>query len=127
MWEMIELYSPENETELALIKSILDGEGIEYHVRNDHFGSMKIGPRIELFNAKTILVCKEHHDRAKEVISDFLNTTALKTKEKQPSYSFLDKVRMIFEVILFNWVMPGRRRSRKIEDWVVFSTQAVGI
>ena len=115
---MIELYSPENETELVLIKSILDGEGIEYHVRNDHFGSMEIGPRIELFNAKTILVREGHHDRAKEVISDFLNTTALKTKEKPPNYSLSDKIRMIFEVILFNWVMPGRRRRRRIEDWV---------
>ena len=102
---------------MVLIKSILDGEDIEYHVRNDHFGSMKIGPRIELFNAKTILVSEGHHDRAKELISDFLNTTAPKTKEKQPSYSLLDKVRMISEVILFNWVMPGRRRRRRIEEW----------
>lgn len=113
---MIELYSPSNETELALLKGILDGEGIHYFVRNDHFGSMQVGPRIELFNAKTILVEPEDHDRAKELISDFLNSAEEVDAEDQPRYTLFDKIRMVLEVILFAWIMPGRRRRRKIED-----------
>lgn len=45
---MKKLYSPNNDSELALIKSILDGEGIPYFVHNDHFGTLKVGPKIEL-------------------------------------------------------------------------------
>jgi Putative prokaryotic signal transducing protein len=58
---MKKLYSPNNDSELVLIKSILDGEGIQYFVHNDHFGTLKVGPRIELFNAKTITCEKIRH------------------------------------------------------------------
>ena len=110
---MIALYSPRNETDLALIKGILDGEGIHYFVRNDHFGSMKVGPKIDLFNAKTILVDAEHYDCAMKLISDFLAAAVEEDAEDQPAYSLWDKARMIFEVALFNWIMPGRRRRRR--------------
>lgn len=113
---MIELYSPSNETELALLKGILDSERIHYFVRNDHFGSMKVGSKIELFNAKTILVDTEHYDRAKELIFDFIATAEEEEAEDQPTHSLWDKVRMAMEVILFMWIMPGRSRRRKIED-----------
>jgi len=112
---MIELYSPRNEPELAIIKSILDGEDIDYFVRNDHFGSMEVGPRIELFNAKAILVKEEHYDRARELLSDFLNITEEEAGPAQ-KYSLFDKVRMVFEMLLFGWIMPGRRSRRKAEE-----------
>ena len=55
---MHKLYSPDNDAELALIKSLLDAEGIHYFVHNDHFGTLRVGPRIELLNTKTIMVAK---------------------------------------------------------------------
>ena len=113
---MIELYSPSNETELALLKGILDGEGIHYFVRNDHFGSMEVGPGIKLFNEKTILVDGEDYDRAKELVSDYISTVEEEGPEDQPAHSLWDKVRMALEVILFGWIMPGRRPRRKIDD-----------
>lgn len=109
---MNKLYSPRNESELALIKSILDGENLHYFVRNDHFGSMRVGPRIELFNIKTIFVSEDHYDQARELIYDFID----KTEELNPalkSYSFFDKIRMIFEVFVCHWIMPGSRRNIK--------------
>jgi hypothetical protein len=112
---MIKLYSPRNEPELAIIKSILDGEGVDYFVRNDHFGSMEVGPRIRLFNAKDILVAEEHYDRARELISDFLNVTE-EERGSEPEYSLCDKVRMVFEILLFGWIMPGRRNRRKADE-----------
>jgi hypothetical protein len=54
--KMINLYSPNNEMELAMIKSILDAEDINYFVRNDNFGSMEVGPQIPLLNKKMILL-----------------------------------------------------------------------
>jgi hypothetical protein len=41
---MKKVFSPENDAESAPIKSLLDGEGIEYFVHNDHFGALKIRP-----------------------------------------------------------------------------------
>ncbi len=50
---MIKLYSPLSEVDLALIRGILEGDNISFYVHNDHFGSLRIGPAIKLYNAKT--------------------------------------------------------------------------
>ena len=63
---MINLYSPKNELELLFIKSLFEGEKIPYYVQNDHFGSLEIGPRIPLFNAKMIMVHEEDMENAFE-------------------------------------------------------------
>ena len=107
---MIELYSPRNEVELALIRSILDPERINYFVRNDNFGSMEVGPRIELFNKKMILIQDEQYERAKELLADYLSRTEDKTEVSEVRYSLLDKIRMAIEVLLFGWLMPGRKK-----------------
>jgi hypothetical protein len=72
---MIELCSPSNDLELGLIKGILDAEGIEYFVQNESFGSMFGGPLVDMYNKRTILVEEEQHERAKELLRDFLDTT----------------------------------------------------
>ena len=41
---MKKIYSPQNEVELAVIKSLLNGENIPYYVHNERFGSMEVGP-----------------------------------------------------------------------------------
>jgi hypothetical protein len=53
---MKKLYKPENEMELCLIKSIFESEGIRYFVLNDYFGSLYIGPQIDLYNARIFMV-----------------------------------------------------------------------
>jgi hypothetical protein len=109
---MIELYSPRNEVELALIRSILDSERINHFVRNDNFGSMEVGPRIELFNKKMILIQDEQYERAKELLADYLSRTEDKTEVSEVRYSLLDKIRMAIEVLLFGWLMPGRKKRK---------------
>lgn len=110
---MIKLYSPENEIELALIRSILDAEDIGYYVKNDHFGSLKVGPKIELFNAKTILVSREDHQRAKYIMSDFIQLGRKQLPSEAAGYDWRDKIRMLLEIVLFAWIMPGRYWRRK--------------
>jgi len=109
---MIKLYSPQNEVELALLKSILDSEGIRYFVRNDNFGSLEVGPRIGLFNAKMIEVQDDQYERAKELLADYLDKTEKKTEDPENKYSLFDKIRMVFEVLLFGWIMPGRKKTK---------------
>jgi hypothetical protein len=108
-----DLYSPNNEVELALIKSILDAEGINYFVKNDLFGSMEVGPRIELLNKKMIMVQSDQYERALELIKDYLSRTQKEAEEEK--YSLFDKIRMIVEFLLFRWMIPGKKKKRNNE------------
>ncbi len=114
---MIKVYTPYDEMELAMIRSILDGESIPYFVHNDRFGSMKVGPHIPLLNAKTIMVQEGYEDRARELIDDFLKTTQRDGQQTETRYSLWDRMRLLFEFLLFGWIMPGRRwRKRNRSD-----------
>ena len=115
---MIRLYSPENESELALIKSLFELEHINYYVLNDHFGTMKVGPKIDLLNAKTIYVSEEDLDFAKNILLDFLENTKNGNKPFKSQYSIPDRIRMVIETLVFGWFIPGNRwnRNRKEEN-----------
>lgn len=108
----VPLYSPVNESESALLKSILDSADIRYFVKNDNFGSLEVGPYIGLFNAKMIEVQEDQYESARDLLADYFektNKTAGKAIEK---YSLFDKIRMFIEVFVFGWLMPGRIRAR---------------
>ena len=110
---MKNLYSPQSEAELAVIRSILEGEKIHFFVHNEHFGTMRTGPPIELFNAKTIMVSEEDFERACEIISDFQSN--VKPEVSKSEYSFKDKIRMVIETLLFSWFIPGKKWRKKSE------------
>jgi hypothetical protein len=107
------LCAPENEAELAVIRGLLEGEKINFFVHNDYFGSLEIGPNIHLYNRKTIMVSEDHYDRAIEIISSFVASTKGGKTHLRPRHSLIDKIRMIFEVVFFNWVMPGRKWEKR--------------
>jgi len=111
---MIKLYSPESEVELAMLKGIFETASIPIFVHNDNFGSMKTGIQIELFNKKTIMVSEQHFEKARIIIENFIGNSEKSKPEQEASakYSFWDKVRMVFEALVFGWVMPGQRRQK---------------
>jgi len=112
----VNLYSPGNDAELALLKSILDSEDINYFVKNDNFGSLEIGPRIGLFNSKMIEVRDDQYEQANELLTDFFEKTKKGPEEIFEEYSLFDKIRMLVEVLFFGWLMPGRRKSKKFDE-----------
>ena len=114
---MKKLYSPENDAELVIIRSILDGEGIQYFVHNDHFGTLQVGPPIDLFNLKTIMVSEDQYERAREIVDDFLTKTKDMSIPPPSNYSLIDKIRMVFETLIFSWFIPGNKwKRRKMKD-----------
>ncbi len=113
---MIKIYSPNDEVELSMIRGLLDSEGIHYFIHNDHFGSMEVGPQIELFNKKAIMVAPEEAERAKKIISEFLGSELSVEDEVASHYSLGQKLRMIFEAIFFWWFIPGKKRSKGRDD-----------
>jgi hypothetical protein len=50
---IVKLIEVDDEGKLALIKSLLDGNGIRYFVQNEHFGSLYPGLA---FNARVVMV-----------------------------------------------------------------------
>lgn len=108
---LIALYSPNDELELSMIRGLLDAYEIRYFVLNDYFGSMRVGPQIDLVNKKTIMVAPEDHDRSKEVISNFLENST-DDEEVEMRYTTGQKLRMIIEALLFTWFIPGRKRGK---------------
>lgn len=113
---MIKLFSPENEVQLALAKSLLEAEGIPFFVHNDHFGSLYVGIQIEYLNRKTIMVDEVYEARAKEVIVDFLGQDSAEPAPEKETYSAWDKLRMVLEGLFFGWVVPGKRRRTKKKE-----------
>ncbi len=112
---MIELYSPKDPSELSIIKSVLNAEGINYYVRNDNFGSLWVGPIIDLYNKKMIVVQDDQHELAEELLKDFLDKTNDPEETPAAKYSAFDKIRMALEALLFSWMIPGKRKNKKIE------------
>jgi hypothetical protein len=109
---MIKIYSPNDELELSMIRGVLDTEGIHFFIHNDHFGSMRVGPQIDLFNKKAIMVATEDAGRAREIISDLLERHLPEEKE-QTQYSIGQKLRMVCETIIFGWFIPGKKRRKE--------------
>jgi hypothetical protein len=113
---MIKLYAPKSDVELVLIQSVLGSENIPYFIFNDHFGSLKPGPVIWLYNFKTIMVDEKDLERAAELITDYLQHVELPAIKSESEYSFFDKVRMVIEFLLFGWFIPGKMKRKNQLD-----------
>lgn len=109
---LVELYSPDTEIEVLLVKSILTEAGIDFFIQNDTFGSLTVGPRIALYNKKTVFVAADQKDEARSLIRDLHDKTEV---AEPPAYTLGDKLRMVAEFFLFGWIMPGRRRRPEPE------------
>lgn len=111
---MKKLYKPENEVELSMIKSIFESEDVQYFVHNDHFGSMKIGPQIDMLNTKMVMVPEEQYTKAKELLTDYLgNIREEETESFRSQYSLMDKIRMLIEAVIFGWFIPGKTKKKR--------------
>ena len=114
---MHKIYSPETEFDLTFIKSLLEAEGVEYFVQNDHFGSLEIGPVINLYNSKNIFVSEKDIDKSKEIIENYLQTQQEDHSDEKTKYnifhSFKRSARLVIEFLIFGWCVPGTQRNKK--------------
>ena len=108
-----ELFSPRSEPELLLLRSILDDAGIYYFVKNDLFGSLAVGPQIDHYNRKTVYVRPEELEEAQALLGEFLEKTGLGEPARAEDLRLIDVLRMVFELLVFGWFMPGRHRRRR--------------
>ena len=113
MDDLVRAYTPRNEVELAMLKGLLAQEGISFYVQNENFGALKAGPQIPLFNARTIMIPKEQYLEAKEIINGFMSSAYEEDRKDTYQYTFKEKLRMLLEIVLFGWVVPGKRKWPK--------------
>ena len=123
---MIELYSPDTESELLILRSVLDDAGIPHFVHNDTFGSMVAGPRIAHYNRKRILVPETDYEDALDLVSEYLLKTEEEPQLNSQGLTLADKLRMVLELLLFGWFMPGKRfqATPKLELVKGFQTES---
>jgi len=63
------------------------------------------------------MVSEDQYEKAKEIIDDFLTKTKDISIPPASNYSLIDKIRMIFETLIFSWFIPGNKwKRRKIGD-----------
>jgi hypothetical protein len=81
---------------------------------------MVAGLQIPLLNTKSIMVPQSAIEDARAVIEDYVaaGQTAdddLAPARRRRSWSLGDRLRMVLELLLFGWCMPGARWPRREE------------
>jgi hypothetical protein len=66
---MVKLREFHDEGELAVIKSLLEGNDIRYFIQNEHFGSLYPGTAFS-FNARVLMVEESDVARAQTLLSE---------------------------------------------------------
>jgi hypothetical protein len=65
---LVKLIEPQDEGKLALIRSLLDANGIPFFVHNEHFGSLYPGLSLP-FNRRVVMVDDTDLNRAAVLVS----------------------------------------------------------
>lgn len=99
---MVQLYSPRNEPDLLILRSLFDDAGLRYYVRNDTFGSLYMGPHVEAYNRKILCVSETDLDEATALLGEFLERTGREAAEPPPHRGPLD--RLLHR--LLGWLAP---------------------
>ena len=96
---MKKLYVPSDESELAVIRSLLDSADIPYYIRNEYFGSLYIGPSMGSFNSKPIFVHEDYYFEAKQVLSELIKEENFAPQDDNEAPTFLDGIYKFFKSI----------------------------
>ena len=103
---LVPIASPQSESELSVMLCTLEACGVPTFVQGRGFGSLYPGPQIAAYNARRIMVPAGYEAQAEEALKVF----AQPLKPSVPdSVTVLNKLRVVLEVILFGWFVPGNR------------------
>ncbi len=103
MPDMIKVFQPESEAELAVIQSVLSAENIKHFVSNSRKHGKGLNPRNQNF-PKCILVNPKDADMAREIIAAYGAENAIPDTEWEgnppEAGSFFQKLRTIIQKLL---------------------------
>jgi len=103
----VHVATPQTESELAVMVSLLDAHDIPYFVHNRGFGGLYPGPQLHIYNARRIMVQADRVSEARDLLSVFMGPPA--DFETERKLSVWDKLRVIGEAVVFAWFIPAKR------------------
>lgn len=89
---MVQLYSPRNEPDLLILRSLFADAGLRYYVRNDTFGSLYLGPHVEAYNRKILCVAETDLDEATALLGEFLERTGRERDAAPRRHNLFDRL-----------------------------------
>jgi hypothetical protein len=114
------------EYDLAFTLAALAALEIPHYVRNEHFGAMRIGPRIAHFNERWIEIPREHLETVHEALVGRPGRDRLGPRR----WDGATRLRALAELLLFGWFVPGRTsrlRARRAAAVALVSTALVAL
>jgi hypothetical protein len=110
--DFLPVATPQNESELAVMVSMLEAHGIQHYVHNQGFGGLYPGMQINLYNDRRIMVAIDQVAEACELLSVFLQRPELDPAIEE-KMTLKDKLRVVLETCMFGWSFPSKRRTIK--------------
>jgi hypothetical protein len=106
----VRVLSPQSESELAVVRSLLEAHDIPVFVHGRHVGSLLPGLQIGSYNTQSIMVPEECVADALALLSEFRrdDSSAISAPPR-----WRDRLRVVLESILFGWLVPGRRDDKR--------------
>jgi len=108
--DLVAVAEPQSESELAVMLSLLEANGIPAFVQNGGFGGLLPGPQIDFYNARRIMVPSTAETEARTTLA--VLTQPDEQAVSTPRTSLRDKLRMFLEFFFLGWFVPGRRSQK---------------
>lgn len=107
---MITVCHPVDEIEKMLIVAELEIAEIPYFINGQHFGSLYPGMQVPWYNERAIRVPAPYFNDAHEIINNFRLFYEIQSSD----LTIKSRIRVLFEVLLFGWVLPyGKKKTSK--------------
>jgi hypothetical protein len=107
--DFIPVAFPRTESELAVMESLLEANGIRHYVHNRWFGGLYPGLQIDLYNVRSVMVADDQAADACELLSMFAQPAD--EPEADRNLAFGDRLRIVFETLIFAWSFPQKRQK----------------
>jgi hypothetical protein len=111
--DYVPVASPQTESELAVMLSMLEANGIRHFVHNQGFGGLYPGLQIGLYNDRRIMVRADQAPHARQLLSVFDTPPS---PAGEPPLTFADKARVLFETLVFGWSFPRSRKRAEPDE-----------
>jgi hypothetical protein len=99
---LVRVFSPQTESEVAVVTAMLQAHDIPVFVHNRNFGSLWPGVQISAYNTQGIMVPEECVSEAVGLLEVFRAAHA-----DSPVLPWRARVRVVLEALLCGWFVPG--------------------
>jgi hypothetical protein len=104
---LVRVASPESESHIALIAARLEAAGIPYFVHNAGIGGLLPGLQVANYNTRSVMVPASAAAEAARLIGEL----ELEVVSPATSLTAWDKLRVVAELFLLGWFVPGPRKK----------------